>query len=123
VKLCDFGFAKLCVDRKGAPEDRSSTFCGTAAYVAPELIRNERYEPKAADIWSLGVLLYYMIAGKLPFGETAMHVFSAQEKVPPTFRHKFVMLRHSAHLDQLTECDALLRALLNKDAARRPTIA
>ena len=41
--------------------------CGTPAYVSPEIIKNERYEKFASDIWSLGVLLFVMVTGEFPF--------------------------------------------------------
>lgn len=45
----------------------STDKCGTASYIAPELIMKEKYDPFAADIWSLGVLLYLMVVGHFPF--------------------------------------------------------
>ena len=40
---------------------------GTPAYMAPETISGDSYEPFAADVWSLGVLLYTFLIGKVPF--------------------------------------------------------
>eukprot|EP01125_Pyxidicula_operculata_P001948 TRINITY_DN118_c0_g1_i2.p2 TRINITY_DN118_c0_g1~~TRINITY_DN118_c0_g1_i2.p2 ORF type:complete len:179 (-),score=36.50 TRINITY_DN118_c0_g1_i2:57-593(-) len=47
-------------------EDGTSTFCGTMEYMAPEMIRGEKYG-KAADFWSVGVLIYDMLTGEPPF--------------------------------------------------------
>lgn len=62
VRITDFGLSKVGVsDVKGA-----TTFCGTAAYIAPELLKGNAYG-KAADWWSFGILLYEMIGGKPPY--------------------------------------------------------
>ncbi|KDO28962.1 AGC protein kinase [Saprolegnia parasitica CBS 223.65] len=62
VSIADFGLSKQGVSGlKGA-----KTFCGTAAYIAPELLKGQTYG-KAADWWSFGILLYEMIGGKPPY--------------------------------------------------------
>ena len=49
--LTDFGFA-----RKISGDERSTTFCGSFAYVPPEVLSNEPYRPMLADCWSMGGL-------------------------------------------------------------------
>lgn len=65
IKLIDFGLSRFL------EEDRQNTKClktmaGTLAYMAPEVM-TEKYDPKHCDIWSLGVLMYLLVSGYLPF--------------------------------------------------------
>ena len=61
LKLTDFGFAKIC-------EGRTYTLCGTPEYLAPEILLNKGHG-KPVDWWTLGILLYEMIAGVDPFND------------------------------------------------------
>ena len=61
LKLTDFGFAKVV-------EGRTFTLCGTPEYIAPEILKNQGHG-KAVDWWTLGVLIYEMIAGIDPFAD------------------------------------------------------
>lgn len=56
MKICDFGFARFCADNKGKAVF-STTFCGSVAYAAPELIKGTPYVPMYSDVWSLGKIL------------------------------------------------------------------
>lgn len=62
IKLTDFG---MCKENIG-PYDKTSTFCGTPNYIAPEILRGEEYG-FSVDFWALGVLMFEMMAGRCPF--------------------------------------------------------
>ena len=59
-KLIDFGFAILSRGKLRVP-------CGSPAYTAPEILLAHEYDGQLADVWSLGVLIYVMLAGRFPF--------------------------------------------------------
>ncbi|KAL7788322.1 kinase-like protein [Trichoderma ceciliae] len=61
LKLADFGFARVLPSTSLA-----DTLCGSPLYMAPEILRYERYDAKA-DLWSVGTVLYEMVSGKPPF--------------------------------------------------------
>ena len=61
LKLTDFGFAKYCTSR-------TFTLCGTPEYLAPEVLLNKGHG-KPVDWWTLGILIYEMIAGIDPFND------------------------------------------------------
>jgi serine/threonine protein kinase len=58
VKLCDFGYSK-----NEFVDSRPKTVSGTPDYIAPEVLLNDQYDGKKADIWSCGVMLYVMLTG------------------------------------------------------------
>eukprot|EP00002_Diphylleia_rotans_P034752 TRINITY_DN7497_c0_g1_i3.p1 TRINITY_DN7497_c0_g1~~TRINITY_DN7497_c0_g1_i3.p1 ORF type:complete len:336 (+),score=65.48 TRINITY_DN7497_c0_g1_i3:164-1171(+) len=62
VKIADFGFSTLL--KQG---QKLQTFCGSPAYAAPEMISGKDYLGPEVDIWSMGVILYAMVCGRLPF--------------------------------------------------------
>merc|ERR1719313_2610357 len=64
LKLIDFGIAKKLETGGG----RAFTMIGTPHYMAPEVIRGKGYGSEV-DIWGLGVILYELVCGFLPFGE------------------------------------------------------
>ena len=71
VKLIDFG---LCAAPDGGLSKALETCCGSPAYAAPELIKGERYIGTSADVWSLGVLLYALLCGRLPFDDPNLNI-------------------------------------------------
>lgn len=62
VRLIDFGFANLF-----HPRDHLTTNCGSPLYAAPEIVQAKPYVGPEVDIWSLGIVLYAMLVGALPF--------------------------------------------------------
>jgi len=77
VKLADFGFA-----RKLAPTDLSKTFCGSAAYAAPELLQGIPYTGTIADVWSCGVILYIMACSSMPFRDSNIKTLLLDQRQP-----------------------------------------
>uniref|UniRef100_A0A3B5LQ99 non-specific serine/threonine protein kinase n=1 Tax=Xiphophorus couchianus TaxID=32473 RepID=A0A3B5LQ99_9TELE len=69
LKLCDFGFSEKLtyVQGKLVPSD---THCGTLQYAAPEILKNLSHNSKISDVWSMGIVLYKMLCGSLPFTTT-----------------------------------------------------
>jgi serine/threonine protein kinase len=74
VCLTDFGLAK-----REVTDDQARTFCGTLAYMAPEMIDLEKPYGKPADWWSLGALIFEMLTGRPPF--TASNNKELQQKI------------------------------------------
>uniref|UniRef100_A0A8B9JPH9 protein kinase C n=1 Tax=Astyanax mexicanus TaxID=7994 RepID=A0A8B9JPH9_ASTMX len=73
VKIADFG---LCKEGMGFG-DRTSTFCGTPEFLAPEVLTDSSYT-RAVDWWGLGVLIYEMLVGESPFpGDDEEEVFDS----------------------------------------------
>jgi serine/threonine protein kinase len=74
-KILDFGVSLIVdgSDRSRHGLTQAGALLGTPAYVSPEAIRGEAPVDARADIWALGVLLYEMVAGKLPFQAPSMH--------------------------------------------------
>ena len=86
MHLTDFGLSK-----QGVTEATSGaeTFCGTAEYVAPELLHHASYG-KAADWWSFGILIYEMIVGRTPFySKNRSQMFQAVMNAEPRFPEGF----------------------------------
>lgn len=104
VALTDFGLSKQNVKSN----DAASTFCGTAEYIAPELLRGKRYGA-AVDWWSFGILLYEMQAGRTPFYDKNrkimfFNIMNSTPQFPLSFSEK--------------AC-SVLRALLTVDPTKR----
>ncbi|KAF8383250.1 akt-1 [Pristionchus pacificus] len=104
IKIADFGLCKEDISYN----DRTSTFCGTPEYLAPEVLEDNDYG-RAVDWWGVGVVMYEMMCGRLPF-------FSKDHK--RLFELIMVSdLRFPSKISQ--EAKQLLQGLLVKDPAQR----
>ncbi|KAG5458741.1 MAG: hypothetical protein BJ554DRAFT_981 [Olpidium bornovanus] len=82
VKIADFGFSN-----QFSPGQRLNTWCGSPPYAAPELFQGKEYSGPEVDIWSLGVVLYVVVCGALPFDGTTLtklraRVLAGKFKIP-----------------------------------------
>lgn len=103
VKVLDFGFAHL----PGDPDEPLGRVVGTPEYMAPEQVRGEPTDPRA-DVYSLGVVLYEMLSGSLPFTYHEITGRPARERPPPLPAAKVS-----------AELDAVVRRALEKDPEAR----
>ncbi|KAM7369333.1 hypothetical protein PAMP_013608 [Pampus punctatissimus] len=84
VKVADFGFSTRVSNRS----DALDTFCGSPPYAAPELFRDECYQGPPVDVWAMGVLLFFMVTGTMPFraetmGKLRRCVIEGAYTIPP----------------------------------------
>uniref|UniRef100_A0A8C1L2F0 non-specific serine/threonine protein kinase n=1 Tax=Cyprinus carpio TaxID=7962 RepID=A0A8C1L2F0_CYPCA len=109
VKITDFGFAHCVQD----PSELSRTFCGSAAYTPPEVIMGMPYDPKKYDIWSLGVILYVMVTGSMPYDETNLRRLNRLQR-------KSLVYPDDAGVQEPSR--VFIRPLLQYNSSTRPTI-
>lgn len=64
LKIADFGLGKDYKNR-----DFLMTACGSPCYAPPEMFQNRKYNPEKVDVWALGVIMYAMLLGFLPFDD------------------------------------------------------
>ncbi|CAM4410868.1 unnamed protein product [Lepidochelys olivacea] len=108
IKLADFGFGNFY--KSGEP---LSTWCGSPPYAAPEVFEGKEYEGPHLDIWSLGVVLYVLVCGSLPFDGPNL----------PTLRQRVLEGRFRIPYFMSQDCETLIRRMLVVDPTKRITIA
>lgn len=101
LQVTDFGVSCLC-------GEHSNTWCGTLAYMAPEMVRGETYD-KAVDYWAMGILLYDMLVGHPPFQGK-----SEQQTKQAILKQKLMIPSYIP-----SEAAGLIRKLLTRPTAKR----
>ena len=61
--------SRSCFERNTGRRLLSDTYCGSKAYIAPEVLKSEKYNPLLSDVWSMGVVLYVLVMNRLPFSD------------------------------------------------------
>uniref|UniRef100_A0A8C8FJZ6 non-specific serine/threonine protein kinase n=1 Tax=Oncorhynchus tshawytscha TaxID=74940 RepID=A0A8C8FJZ6_ONCTS len=104
IKIADFGFSNLF-----SRGQLLKTWCGSPPYAAPELFEGKEYDGPKVDIWSLGVVLYVLVCGALPFDGSTLQNLRARV-LSGKFRIPFFMS---------TDCEYLIRHMLVLEPSRR----
>uniref|UniRef100_A0A8C2KUZ4 non-specific serine/threonine protein kinase n=1 Tax=Cyprinus carpio TaxID=7962 RepID=A0A8C2KUZ4_CYPCA len=107
IKIADFGFSNEF--KLGSKLD---TFCGSPPYAAPELFQGKKYDGPEVDIWSLGVILYTLVSGSLPFD--GQNLKELRERV---LRGKYRVPFYMS-----TDCESILRRFLVLNPTKRCTL-
>ncbi|KAK6181214.1 hypothetical protein SNE40_009117 [Patella caerulea] len=107
IKIADFGFSNEFV-----PGNKLDTFCGSPPYAAPELFQGKKYDGPEVDVWSLGVILYTLVSGSLPFD--GQNLKELREKV---LRGKYRIPFYMS-----TDCENLLKKFLILNPLKRASL-
>ncbi|XP_042136853.2 serine/threonine-protein kinase SIK2 isoform X3 [Peromyscus maniculatus bairdii] len=108
IKIADFGFGNFF--KTG---ELLATWCGSPPYAAPEVFEGQQYEGPQLDIWSMGVVLYVLVCGALPFDGPTLPILR-QRVLEGRFRIPYFMSE---------ECEHLIRRMLVLDPSKRLSIA
>lgn len=110
AKLSDFGFTReVPLGSQGGVRGLLTEVCGTTAYMAPELVRSEAYSGVKTDMWALGVMLYTMVRGQMPFDDSL-----SEQKLEEAVLHSEPDYPFTPELTEL------LKWLLSKSPENRP---
>ncbi|CAM2701408.1 unnamed protein product [Rotaria socialis] len=107
IKIADFGFSN-----EFTPGNKLDTFCGSPPYAAPELFQGKKYDGPEVDVWSLGVILYTLVSGSLPFD--GQNLKELRERV---LRGKYRIPFYMS-----TDCESLLKRFLVLNPTRRAAL-
>ncbi|XP_043948373.1 serine/threonine-protein kinase MARK2-like [Drosophila biarmipes] len=108
IKIADFGFSNTF-----DPNAQLETFCGSPPYAAPELFQGKKYGGPEVDSWSLGVVLYTLVSGALPFDGATLK--ELRERV---LRGKYRVPYYIS-----IDCEHLIRKFLVLNPAKRTTLS
>jgi 5'-AMP-activated protein kinase catalytic alpha subunit len=111
VKICDFGVSKFLQ----CPAEVMTEQCGTPAYIAPEILKDKGYKGYGVDIWSLGVCLYAMLYGTVPFKANNMSELHQLIK-----KAKYTLNDDKVEISE--DAKNLIKLLLEPDHTKRITI-
>ncbi|XP_055073611.1 serine/threonine-protein kinase MARK1 isoform X2 [Misgurnus anguillicaudatus] len=107
IKIADFGFSN-----EFTIGSKLDTFCGSPPYAAPELFQGKKYDGPEVDVWSLGVILYTLVSGSLPFD--GQNLKELRERV---LRGKYRIPFYMS-----TDCENLLKKLLVLNPGKRGSL-
>lgn len=108
VKLIDFGLSNFF-----NPKDSLKTFCGSLYFAAPELLKGNVYVGPEVDVWSLGVIFYVLVCGRVPFDDKSL----------PVLHEKIKKCSFEIPTDLSTECRHLLSRMIVGDPSQRASLA
>ncbi len=108
IKIIDFGLSNLF-----SPRTSLSTFCGSLYFAAPELLNAKAYTGPEVDVWSVGVVLYVLVCGRVPFDDSNMPAL--HEKI------KRGVVEYPSILS--TDCKSILSRMLVTNPAHRATVS
>ncbi|CAL4065146.1 unnamed protein product [Meganyctiphanes norvegica] len=104
MKIADWGFSNYYT-----PDGHLNTWCGSPPYAAPEVFEGKKYTGPEIDIWSLGVVLYVLVCGALPFDGATL----------PALRDRVLSGRFRIPYFMSSDCEHLVRKMLVLDPNRR----
>jgi len=107
IKIADFGFSNEFV-----PGNKLDTFCGSPPYAAPELFQGKKYDGPEVDVWSLGVILYTLVSGSLPFDGSTLR----------ELRERVLRGKYRIPFYMSTDCENLLKKFLVLNPSRRASL-
>lgn len=107
IKIADFGFSNEFV-----PGEKLDTFCGSPPYAAPELFQGKKYDGPEVDVWSLGVILYTLVSGSLPFDGANLK----------ELRERVLRGKYRIPFYMSTDCENLLKKFLVLNPTKRASL-
>nr|XP_029708182.1 MAP/microtubule affinity-regulating kinase 3-like isoform X9 [Aedes albopictus] len=107
IKIADFGFSN-----QFTPGSKLDTFCGSPPYAAPELFQGRKYDGPEVDVWSLGVILYTLVSGSLPFDGATLR----------ELRERVLRGKYRIPFYMSTDCENLLKKFLVLNPAKRASL-